>query len=93
MRAVAVSLVKFVFLWFVGVDVVIGYRCCTDLQTHLEKSVLAKLPYTYQSLFQQSRINDEIDMGTLKSFLIITLSCSSSLDASLFLYVHAYVLW
>ncbi|CAL8991103.1 unnamed protein product [Prunus brigantina] len=37
-------------------------RCCVDLQTHLEKSVLSQLPYTYQSIFQQSVINDETDM-------------------------------
>lgn len=49
-------------LWF-RVDMVIAYRCCVDLQTHLEKSVLSQLPYTYQSIFQQSVINDETDMG------------------------------
>ncbi|XP_048440491.1 uncharacterized protein LOC125477433 isoform X2 [Pyrus x bretschneideri] len=36
-------------------------RCCADLQTHLEKSILLQLPSTYQSVFRQSS-EKETDM-------------------------------
>nr|XP_028951917.1 uncharacterized protein LOC114822079 isoform X2 [Malus domestica] len=39
-----------------------GCRCCADLQTHLEKSVLLQLPSTYQSVFRQSS-EKETDMA------------------------------
>lgn len=41
-----------------------GNRCLVDLEKHLEESVLSKLPNNYQSIFKQSMISEENDMGT-----------------------------
>ncbi|XP_068328047.1 DNA replication complex GINS protein SLD5-like [Pyrus communis] len=44
-----------------SLDMVSSCRCCADLQTHLEKSILLQLPSTYQSVFRQSS-EKETDM-------------------------------
>ncbi|KAM0988086.1 hypothetical protein ACFX13_012304 [Malus domestica] len=47
-------------------------RCCADLQTHLEKSVLLQLPSTYQSVFRQSseKETDMVPRPHLDTFVV-----------------------
>ncbi|KAL5541513.1 hypothetical protein UlMin_009223 [Ulmus minor] len=48
-------------------------RCCNDLKTHLEESVLSRLPENYQSVLKQSIISEETDMvpkPQLDSFVV-----------------------
>ncbi|CAN6548462.1 unnamed protein product [Malus baccata var. baccata] len=49
-----------------------GCRCCADLQTHLEKSVLLQLPSTYQSVFRQSseKETDMVPRPQLDTFVV-----------------------
>ncbi|XP_050130077.1 DNA replication complex GINS protein SLD5-like isoform X1 [Malus sylvestris] len=49
-----------------------GCRCCADLQTHLEKSVLLQLPSTYQSVFRQSseKETDMVARPQLDTFVV-----------------------
>jgi hypothetical protein len=43
------------------------YRCTDDLGSHLDETVLAKLPDNYQSILKQSITSEEDDMGTRSS--------------------------
>lgn len=66
-----------------------GNRCLVDLEKHLEESVLSKLPNNYQSIFKQSMISEENDMGThifYNSYIIFFLFSR----ISVFSLVHVY---
>ncbi|PRQ18798.1 putative GINS subunit, domain A protein [Rosa chinensis] len=51
-------------LTFIMVWCLCGNKCLVDLEKHLEESVMLKLPNNYQSIFKQSMISEENDMGT-----------------------------
>ena len=67
-------------MWF-GVNGIINlwcllcdYRCTDDLGSHLDETVLAKLPDNYRSILKQSITSEEDDMGTRSSLNLFFLS-------------------
>jgi hypothetical protein len=63
------------------------YRCTDDLGSHLDETVLAKLPDNYQSILKQSITSEEDDMGTRSS-----LSCFHSYSFFLVFKHYLYLL-